>query len=140
MYKKFSKLASYSIILSTISVGSALADPASVARSCAAGVDCASVVGEEISSLGGTGASKDAAIVEIVVALGDEAQILARDKKRCERIALGVLTAAESISDAEQAERIRVYGDGMCSNTTIATAALDEDVNAGLGGGNASPN
>lgn len=111
------------LIYSTLIFASAtavLAEPGSVARSCAAGADCVSLVNAEIAGMEGTAAEKDKAIADLVVAIGTESQTASPD--RCNDMAVAVRTSASSVSGADQQTRIISVAETMCTQQTVTAA------------------
>lgn len=111
---------------------SAFADASSVAKSCAAGGDCSSLVSAEVARLGNECSVKDKGIADLVIAIGNESQRVTPEARQ--NMASAVDLAAQSVCDVAQRTRIGQVAAAMRRNQDTQTAALD-----GTDTGNGNP-
>ena len=110
----------------------ASADAASVARNCASGGNCVALVNAEIANMGGSAAERNAAIADLVIALGNEGQNASPNTR--EQIADAVEAAARNVTDAEQRDRIVQIASTLRRRLDTQTAALGDDGGTGPAG------
>ncbi len=102
---------------------SAFADASSVAKSCAAGGDCAALVSAEIAGLGDQCSVKDKGIADLVIAIGNESQRVTPAARQ--NMASAVDLAAQSVCNVAQQTRIRQVAAAMRTSQNTQTAAVD---------------
>lgn len=134
----FKRTLAAAIFASAVLPSMALADAASVARSCGSGGNCVALVNAEIAGMTGSQADKDKAIADLVVAIGNEAQSVSPEARQS--MANAVESAGQQVSDAEQRTRILEIAASLRRRLDQQTAALGDGTapSGGTNGGEKS--